>query len=320
MKDAWVKLGCFLTGWNYQILKSCTESSRKRLKKYISAILILIILWAFVGYSFSARYIGTQWWGSAIAALIFVTIIVQIERQIILTLGKSWWLAFLRVLIALIMAVIGSVIIDQIIFKEDIEKKMLEIVDRQVQDQLPGRLITIDTKLGELQAEIDSLNAKNMELYNDIAEKPTIQTVATARIPMTIKTVDGRDSIVYTTTVSRNPIPNPKSRETEVNNQNLEKLREEQEAYIQRKLDAERQLRDDLKAKQGFLEELNALLEILAERPVALLFYVVLFAFLMFLELFVVISKVLDKSSDYDMVVEYQLSQKIKTLNELVKG
>src|SRR5690606_21412703 len=100
-------------------------------------------------------------------------------------------------------------------------------------------------------------------------------------------------------------IPNPKSRETEVNNQNLEKLREEQEAYIQRKLDAETQLRDDLKAKQGFLEELNALLEILAERPVALLFYVVLFAFLMFLELFVVISKVLDKSSDYDMVVEY---------------
>lgn len=319
MTDLWVKLGCFLTGWNYQILQSCTESSRKQLKKYISAILILIILWAFVGYSFSERYIQTQWWGSAIAGLIFVTIIVQIERQIILSLGKTWVLALLRVLIAFIMAIIGSVIIDQIIFKEDIEKKMIEIVDREVREQLPARLVTIDNKLKEIQGEIDSLNAKNLELSNDIAEKPTFQAVSSSRIPTTIKTADGRDSIVYTTTVNVAPMPNPKSREVDINSQNLEKLREQQESYVQRKLDGETQLRGELQTKQGFLEELNALLEILAEKPVALVFYIVLFAFLMFLELFVVISKMLDKSADYDMVVEHQLSQKIKTLKELVR-
>src|SRR5690606_14673839 len=106
MKDGWVRLGCFLTGWNYQILQSCTESSRKQLKKYLSAILILVILWALIGYTFSARYVKTEWLGSTVAALLFVVVIVQIERQIILTVGKAWWLRAFRGVLAVIMAII----------------------------------------------------------------------------------------------------------------------------------------------------------------------------------------------------------------------
>ncbi len=319
MKDLWVKFGCFLVGWNYRILESCTESSRKQLKKYVSAILILIILWAFVGYSFSERYIKTSWLGSVMAALIFVTIIVQVERQIVLSLGKAWWLAALRVFLALIMAVIGSAIIDQIIFKDDIEKKMVEIVDRQVKEQLPDRLTTIDNQLQDIQDEIDSLNAVNMLLHDEIAKRPTIQSVSTVGMPMTIKTADGRDSIVYINRVERISIPNPKIKETETNNDNLDKLRQQKEMYVQKKLDTEKDLRAELKSKQGFLEELSAIVEILAENAIALVFYIILFLFLIFLELFVVISKLLDKTADYDMVIDHQLKQKIKTLSELTK-
>ena len=129
MTNWWTKIGCLLTGWNYKILESCTESSRKQLKKYTSAILILVILWAFIGYSFADRYAQTPWWGSLITAIIFVIIIIQIERQIILTVGKNHPLAIFRLVIALIMAIIGSAIIDQIIFKDDIEKKIT--TDRQ---------------------------------------------------------------------------------------------------------------------------------------------------------------------------------------------
>ncbi len=165
MNNWWTKLGCLLTGWNYQILGNCTESSRKQLKKYTSAILILVILWAFIGYSFAERYVRTPWWGSLIVSIIFVIIVIQIERQIILTVGKNNWLGLFRLVIAFIMAIIGSAILDQIIFKEDIEKKMIEIIDRQVNEQLPNRLTIINTKLQDLQKEIDSLDRKNLELY-----------------------------------------------------------------------------------------------------------------------------------------------------------
>lgn len=319
MKNWWFKIGCFLTGWNSKILESCTESSRKQLKKYTSAILILIILWSFIGYSFAERYVHAPWWGCLLTTIIFVVIVVQIERQIILTVGKNNWLASFRLIIAFIMAIIGSAILDQIIFKEDIEKKMIEIVDRQVNEQLPNRLTIINTKLQELQSEIDSLDRKNLELYAEISSRPTIETVSTVRSPMSVRKSNGTDSIVFKTTISKNPISNPKMKEAEINNQHLEILRKQQEDYTHNKIDAEASLRDELKSKQGFLEELNAMIEILMERPVALIFYIVLFAFLMSLELFVVVSKLGDQRSDYDLVIEYQLEQKKKTLNELVR-
>ena len=59
------------------------------------------------------------------------------------------------------------------------------------------------------------------------------------------------------------------------------------------------------------------MIEILKESVIARIFYIVLFVFLMSLELFVVFSKIGDKKSDYDLIVEHQLEQKAKTLNEL---
>ena len=319
MRKLWTKIGCSLTGWNSQILDSCTEASFKQLRKYTSALLILIILWGLIGYLFAERYVNLSCLGCSIVAFFMIIIVLQIERQIILTIGKNHWLATFRFVIAIIMAIIGSAIIDQIIFKDDIEKKMIEIVDRQVKEQLPNRLTIIDSRLSDLQIEIDSLDRKNLQFYEEITKQPTIQTISTTTTPMTIRQADGTDKVEYRTSISRNPIANPKHKEVEVNNQKLEMLRTQQEDYTKRKLDAENSLREELKSKQGFLEELNAIIEILKESTVALIFYVVLFIFLMSLELFVVVSKIGDKKCDYDLVVKHQLEQKEKTLNKLVE-
>lgn len=320
MNNWWTEIGCYITGWNIKILDSCTESSRKQLKKYSSAILILIILWAFIGYSFAERYVRAPWWGCIITSIIFVVIIIQIERQIILTVGKNVTLKVFRVLIAIIMAVIGSAILDQIIFKEDIEKKMIEIVDRQVNEQLPNRLTIIDLKLKELQNDIDSLDKRNLELYSEISKRPTINTISSSTTYLKVAQSDGSFKTEPQLTLSNTPIANPKTKEAEVNSQHLEILRKQQENYTQNKLDAEKSLRDELKSKQGFLEELNAIIEILIEKPVALFFYLILFLFLMFLELFVLASKFGDQKCDYDLIIEYQLDQKTKTLGNLTTG
>lgn len=317
MKNWWIKFGCLLTGWNYNILQSCTEASYKQLKKYTSAILILIILWAFVGYSFADRYIQTGMWGSIAIAVIFVLIIIQIERQIILNVGYNKFASIFRMVIAVIMAVLGSTILDQIIFKDDIEKKMIEIVDRQVKDQLPARLSVINGKLAELQVEIDSLDHRNIDLYQQISKNPTINTVSTSVTSVPIRNDDGSITNKNQRTVSNTPIANPKIKEADLNNNNLIQLRKQHEEYSQRKLKAEESLRAELKSKKGFLEELNSMLEILKESTVALIFYVILLAFLISLELFVLLSKSDKNRSDYDLVMEHQLDQKRKTLEGL---
>lgn len=316
----WTKFGCFLTGWNSRILAGCSEASFKHLKKYTSALLILILLWAFTGYCFADRYIGAPWWGCVIMALIFVVIIIQIERQIILTVGSNKWTGSFRVFIAIIMSLLGSSIIDQIIFGDDIDKKMIEIRDRQVAEQLPMRLMVIDGKLMELQSDIDSLDKVNMALNEEIVKNPTITTVATTTTYIQELQSDGTHKQVPQTTVSKTPVQNPRISQVETNNENLKRFRKQQDDFTLKKMDAEQDLRAELSANTGFLEELSAMLEIITTRTEALIFYLIIFAFLISLELFVVTSKLGDKKCDYDLIVEHQLNVKVSVLEELAKS
>lgn len=315
----WIKFGCFLTGWNSSILSQCSEASLKHLKKYTSALLILIILWGFTGYCFAERYIGVPWWGCVISSIIFVVIVIQIERQIILTVGANKWNAIFRLFIAVIMAVLGSSIIDQIIFGADINRKMVEITDRQVVEQLPMRLNVIDTKLIELQETIDSLDKVNIVLNEEIVRVPVIKTVSTSTTYTKELQEDGSYKDIPQTTISTTPMANPRVKQVETNNINLERLRKQQDEYTQNKLNVEKNLRAELSANIGFLSELQAMIEILSTRFEAFLFYVIIFAFLISLELFVVTSKLGDKKCDYDIIVEHQLNLKIQALEELVK-
>lgn len=316
----WIKIGCFLTGWNSQILAQCSEASYKHLKKYTAALLILIILWGFTGFCFAQRYVGAPLWGCVLSAFIFIIIVIQIERQIILTVGTNKWGACFRFFIAVIMSVLGSAILDQIIFGEDIKRKMIEITDRQVQEQLPLRLNVIDERLHTLQIEIDSLSKVNMQLDEEIARKPTTITVSTTTIYKNELQEDGSYKKIPETTVSSIPIPNPRIEQRDANKLNLDRLRKQQDDFVQSKMNVENDLRKELSSNVGFLEELRAMIEIISTRLEALIFYFVIFSFLISLELFVVTSKLGDKKCDYDLIVEHQLEIKKAALEELVKN
>ena len=252
--------------------------------------------------------------------MIFVIIVIQIERQIILTVGTNRWGACFRIFIAVIMSILGSAILDQIIFGDDIKKKMVEINDRLVQEQLPMRLNVIDTRLNELQTEIDSLDRVNMILNEEIAKNPNPKVTSTSTTYRQEKQEDGSYKRIPETTVTTVPMPNPRIKQVEANNSNLEKLRKQQEEFTEKKLSVENDLRKELSSNTGFLEELRAMIEIISTRLEALIFYIIIFSFLISLELFVVTSKLGDKKCDYDMIVEHQLDIKKAALEELVKN
>ena len=123
----WIKLGCKLTGWSSEVLAQCSEASRCQLNKYTSAMLILILIWGVTGFCFAQRYIGLPAWACGIVSLFFITIVVMIERQIILANSRTVIMLAFRIIIALIMAVVGSTIFDQTMFGKDIDKQMANI-------------------------------------------------------------------------------------------------------------------------------------------------------------------------------------------------
>src|SRR5690349_7893741 len=104
MKDVWIKIGCFLTGYNYAILKNCSEVAKKSVKRFTAAMIIMCLLWGLIGCTFASRYLNASFEISLASGLLFIVVIVQIERQIIMQTHKNNYLQMFRGIIAVMMA------------------------------------------------------------------------------------------------------------------------------------------------------------------------------------------------------------------------
>lgn len=312
--NRWIKLGCILTGWNAAVLSQCSEASKSQLSKYTSALLIMMIVWSIIGFCFAQRYIGLPLWGCALVAMVFVTIVVMIERQILLAIHPTKMLATFRVVIAIVMAIVGSTIFDQTIFGKDIDKQMTNTIEQQAAELTQKRAGVIDGKLSAINAEKDSLDRLNNRLQADINANPWImQRSVTNRQERLV--VNGRIKTVNNPFVTTNQVANPKQELVNANNEKIKQLSEQEKEWSKRKLTVEEDTRKECKANVGFLEELEAMAAIITNRRVAGAFYCIFFILLISLELFVVASKMGDKECDYEMTVKGAEKMRMAQLN-----
>lgn len=312
----WIKFGCMLTGWSSEVLAQCSQASRSHLSKYTSALLILIMIWGVTGFCFAQRYIELPVWACGFVSLFFVTIVIMIERQIILTSEKSFSMLAFRGIIALVMAIVGSTIFDQTMFGKDIDKQMAKTIEIQVADLTAQRVHTIDAKIADLHTESDSLALINGILQEDVNKTPFI--IQTSRTNASNKVVmpDGTIKTVNNPSVTKSEVPNPKFAQIEANNKKLEKISEQEQMWTEKKQTMEEDVRRECKESVGFLEELEAMWSIISTRPLAGAFYLIFFFLLMSLELFVVVSKMVDKECDYEAAIKGGQKVKIAQFNK----
>lgn len=299
----WIKLGCKLTGWSSSVLSQCSEASKTQLSKYTSALLILMIVWSITGFCFAQRYIGLPIWGCILVSLVFVTIVVMIERQILLALHPTKKLAAFRLVIAIIMAIVGSSIFDQTMFGKDIDKQMADTIELQTADLTQKRVSNIDSKLMAFQIEKDSLNKVNSELQADVNVHPWIiqKSVTNSQDRLV---VNGKIKVVNNPSVTTNQVANPKQIAIAANNEKIKQIVLQENDLNKKKLTVEEDTRKECQANVGFLEELEAMVSIVTTRTVAGIFYVIFFLLLMSLELFVVTSKMGDEECDYELAIK----------------
>lgn len=299
----WIKLGCKLTGWSSSVLSQCSEASKTQLSKYTSALLILMIVWSITGFCFAQRYIGLPIWGCILVSLVFVTIVVMIERQILLALHPTKKLATFRLVIAIIMAIVGSSIFDQTMFGKDIDKQMADTIELQTADLTQKRVSNIDSKLMAFHIEKDSLNKVNSELQADVNAHPWIiqKSVTNSQDRLV---VNGKIKVVNNPSVTTNQVANPKQMVIAANNEKIKQIVLQENDLNKKKLTVEEDTRKECQANVGFLEELEAMVSIVTTRTVAGIFYVIFFLLLMSLELFVVTSKMGDEECDYELAIK----------------
>ncbi len=306
-------IGCFLIGWNKNILKECGEASYRQFRKLLSAICIMMVLWGTIGYCFADRYINIESCLLKICvALAFMFIVLCVERVIILTVGKARMMSFMRVLLALCMAILGSCIFDQIIFRNDIQQTIQEHREDIIKVTITKRLSIYDSDIQRITHEMDSLSKATIVLGEELQKRPTIQgTNVNTQEQVVGVDENGRPKKVKVQSVNTVTMANPLAEQLKANNDQIQIYSNQLEQLRQDKKDIAQKTTEEVSQRApGFIEELEATLKVVSQSWISLAFYIILFCFLTFLELFVLTIKMGENKCDYELIVEHQLSLK----------
>ncbi len=294
MREKWIKLGCILTGFNYHIVGSCSELAQKRIIKYVSALLILCVIWSFTGYQFVRHYFKGEWYMCVAGSLIMMLIVIQIERQILLSAKNERGLHSFRLVMGLTMAIIGSVIMDQVIFQQDIDKQKMLNMDEEVDRVLPGKEEELKRQIAERNAAILLKENERRLILDDLTKHPFIWSVK-------IEEEDKLDSVGNKIRkIIKQQVPNNKGAWIAPIDAAILTLRKEITTKDSLLLGLRPQVELDLKANVGFLDELRVMVSLLRESTIALVAWIIWFVFLICMELFILVSKRGETETDYD--------------------
>lgn len=299
----------------------------KAVKRYTAAMMIICISWSFVGYAFALRYLKASAWGCLVGAVIAVVIVVQIERQIILSIHPGIGLVVFRGLLATIMAILGAVIIDQIILKQDIELEKITYIQARVDTVLASRAKELKIQMLSLDSTIQAKEKERKVLIEDISKHPLIKNVTTKSqsIPITIihKDSKGKDSSAIEMKTSTNivvgNVANPKQAFIGFLDSTINKLRKQNAAKEEKLLNIRPELENEIKNKIGFLDELEVMLNLITKSFFALGFWLLWLIFFFSIEMLVLVSKLGHKTNDYDKTVLHQMNLQERKLDVLAK-
>lgn len=312
------KVGCSLIGWDKDLLSHCGEASFRTLRKYTSAIIIIMLIWWTIGFTFSGRYLRLESIvGRLLVAFAFAMVILLIERVIILNMGGKAIYVF-RFVLAGAMALLGSFIFDQLIFQNDLEEAVKKNAKREWLAEQKNTIDDLTLEMEKLRSKTDSLNA-------EVSKNPFIEIVSVENK----KIVIGVDSLGHAKygdekSVTKSQLPNPLSKQVEANNLQIGNYQNQINGIYDLQAKADSIVNENFKMhKIGFLEELKASLHVITESWISIVFYVVLFVVMICIELFVVMMKTGEKKCEYDLIIEHQLNLqdlKLKRATDEITG
>lgn len=314
MKDLWLKFGCFLTGHNYYLVKNSSEQSAKNVKKYTSAILLIVLLWFFIGYSFATRYLHLELAGGIVGGLVMAFVIIQIERIIILSTKVSIGASLFRVLLAIVMSILGAFIMDQITFKDDIELRKTQVMEQRVKDAVRASEADIQQQVAELDSTIAQAHGRYQLVSEDLRKNPVIVTSYTNS--SVTKDREGK-AINSTQSTNKSVMENPKKLELEQLHRQIESLQKEKFARLESLAGIRERKEAELKSSTGFLDELNLLHDVVTSSAIGIFVYLLFLLFFLAIELFVLVIKLSDRESDYDKLLQHQTDVRLQMLTKL---
>lgn len=146
-----------LTGTQADVLSKYDAHSRNKVSILGTLILIPSIIWFATGFllTYNIMQIGLS--VSLIVGSTLAILVLFIERAIVMSSNVNNWVAFFRFLLAAVLAYLGSMVLDVIVFKHDIDYKLKE-----------QAITTLDVKN---QQAFSRMESQKVKLHDEIHGK-----------------------------------------------------------------------------------------------------------------------------------------------------
>lgn len=128
-----LKIACLLTGDRYSCLEGDTPASKKKVVALALAMLVPTLIWTANGFLLSHVVLQAGLLSAVITALACGVIIFLTEKLIVMANG-NWMLTALRIFIGFGIALLGSIAIDEVVFKDDIDIQVQVLKEKAIEE------------------------------------------------------------------------------------------------------------------------------------------------------------------------------------------
>jgi hypothetical protein len=124
------RIATFMTGDDYEMLMADTPASRRKVVALSLAMMIPVSIWFVSGYLLASRVLKADTPSALMTAIGCATIVFLMEKLIVMSKGGKG-LKIFRVLIGFVLAMLGSLAIEEVVFEKDINAMVMQLKGQQ---------------------------------------------------------------------------------------------------------------------------------------------------------------------------------------------
>lgn len=159
-----------LTGSNPQVLRNYDAESRNKVMQLGILILIPAIIWFFNGFLLTYQIMQLNGFIALITGVVLFSLILVVERAIVLANNVSRLVVIFRVLLALILSALGSMVLDVCVFGKDINHRLKALAQQELEANVQSSYNMMDGKAIELHKEIHGDGVTKMVGFDKAAQ------------------------------------------------------------------------------------------------------------------------------------------------------
>lgn len=145
--SGYTKFCCILVGDDYDLLSRINDTkSNKKIQMFAMLMFLPMVLWGMTIFLIMQNVFMANLTSTLIATFVVLFIVGVVQRSLIMSRG-SFWTKVIRYLIAAVLALIGSFLVDEVIFEKDINREIMKDYKSRIESKIEASKYEYENKI-----------------------------------------------------------------------------------------------------------------------------------------------------------------------------